>query len=338
MSVTMKQIAELAGVSRATVDKVLNGRPGVKPATKEKILQITKALHYEPNILGKALVSTEPIKIGIILTPAYNPFIGEMLAGIEQAEKEFSVFNLQILTRTLTTLEPEEQADVLRDLQKEHIAGLAVFPLDDSRVKDLAKAFAADGTAVITFNSRAEDLESLCFIGQDHKKGGAVAAGLFEKMLPDGGEIGVIISSRALSCHKDRLSGFKSRLQKTGAFRILEVEENEDQPNRALAITEAYHKRYPALSGIYLTGGGIAGCAEALAAANPAKRIACICHDVTPEAQSLLRTGVLDFIIDQSPKLQGYQIVKTLFEILIKRQTPPPWIEIPVGIVTAESL
>ena len=53
--------------------EVLNGRPGVKPATKEKILQITKALHYEPNILGKALVSTEPIKIGIILTPAYNP-------------------------------------------------------------------------------------------------------------------------------------------------------------------------------------------------------------------------------------------------------------------------
>ena len=53
MSVTIKQIAELANVSRGTVDKVLNNRPGVKEETKNKILQIAKELNYQPNFLGE---------------------------------------------------------------------------------------------------------------------------------------------------------------------------------------------------------------------------------------------------------------------------------------------
>ena len=86
MGVTIKQIAELANVSRGTVDKVLNNRPGVKAETKAKILQIAKELNYQPNFLGKALVqSKDPTKLGIILTPDYNPFIQATLKGIHQA-------------------------------------------------------------------------------------------------------------------------------------------------------------------------------------------------------------------------------------------------------------
>ena len=109
MGVTIKQIAELANVSRGTVDKVLNNRPGVKDETKQKILQIAKELHYQPNFLGKALVqSKEPTKLGIILTPDYNPYIQAMLNGIRQAKEEFAPFNLNISIKMLTTLEPAE--------------------------------------------------------------------------------------------------------------------------------------------------------------------------------------------------------------------------------------
>ena len=59
MAVTIKQIAELAEVSRGTVDKVLNGRPGVKAETKDRVLRIAKELDYKPNYLGKALVRSK---------------------------------------------------------------------------------------------------------------------------------------------------------------------------------------------------------------------------------------------------------------------------------------
>ena len=69
MPVTIKEIAALANVSRGTVDKVLNNRPGVKDTTREKVLKIAKQLNYQPNFIGKALVhSRDPIKLGIILT------------------------------------------------------------------------------------------------------------------------------------------------------------------------------------------------------------------------------------------------------------------------------
>ena len=54
MAVTVKQIAELANVSRGTVDRVLNNRSGVSEATRQKMLKIAKELHYVPDFLAKA--------------------------------------------------------------------------------------------------------------------------------------------------------------------------------------------------------------------------------------------------------------------------------------------
>ncbi|MDD3459488.1 MAG: LacI family DNA-binding transcriptional regulator, partial [Weeksellaceae bacterium] len=86
MSITIKEIAELANVSRGTVDKVLNGRPGVKSETKNRVLKIAKELNYKPNYLGKALVQhKEKTRIGVILTPEYNPYIHEIIQGIHSA-------------------------------------------------------------------------------------------------------------------------------------------------------------------------------------------------------------------------------------------------------------
>ena len=55
MPVTVKQIAELAGVSRGTVDRALNGRGHVRPEIEKKILAIAKEMGYTPNRAGKAL-------------------------------------------------------------------------------------------------------------------------------------------------------------------------------------------------------------------------------------------------------------------------------------------
>ncbi len=81
MAVTVKQIAELANVSRGTVDRVLNNRSGVSEATRQKVLKIAKELHYEPNFLAKALVSKkESFKNrGHLKHRIYNPLLSMIL-------------------------------------------------------------------------------------------------------------------------------------------------------------------------------------------------------------------------------------------------------------------
>ena len=78
--------------------------------------------------------------------------------------------------------------------------------------------------------------------------------------------------------------------------------------------------------------------ASALEIAEKTQQIKVICHDITTDTVPLLKKGVVDFALGQSPVLQGYQLVKTLFEYLVKNICPPDNIEIPITIATDESL
>lgn len=341
MTVTIKQIAMLANVSRGTVDKVLNHRPGVKTETKDKVLRIAKELNYQPNFLGKALVqSKNPLKIGIILTPEYNPFIQEMLTGIKNAQNEFSAFGIDVSVKMPISLEPAEQISILNELELENVNGIALFPMDHENVRNKINQMAQNHIAILTCNSKIEKIDDFCFIGQDHYKGGRTAAGLMIKLLPFAGSVGIIISSYHLSCHKDRLNGFIDKIKETASLiKILEVRENQDRKDEAFKITLEYLNHYPDLAGLYVTGGGIGGVGSALDLLNPVRKINVICHDLTPDSVSLLNNGIVDFVLGQSPEYQGYLLVKTLFEYLVKKQKPESkCVDVPITISTLDSI
>lgn len=341
MSVTIKQIAELANVSRGTVDKVLNGRPGVKEETKQKVLQIAKELNYHPNFLGKALVQSKtPLKIGVVLTPDYNPYIQATLKGIKQAEEEFSPFSLSVTVKMLTTLEPAELVNILTNMSEDGYAGIALLPIDDDQVKRKINQLAEQGIRIITFNSKIEGIRELCFLGQDHVKGGETAAGLMGRLLPEGGDVGIIISSNNLSCHQCRLKGFQKKLSlRYPNLNIVEIRENQDRKEEAFKTTLEYCNRYPNLKGIYITGGGIKGVGNALELTRKDKEIKVVCHDLVPDTIALLQSGTVDFAIGQSASLQGYQLIKLLFDYIIKRQKPESrYIKVPITIATEDNI
>lgn len=341
MPVTIKQIAELANVSRGTVDKVLNNRPGVKSETKSKVLRIANELNYRPNYLGKALVQiNNPIKIGIILTPDYNPFIQEMLQGIQNAKDEYSSFGIEVQIKMPISLEPAEQINILNELEKDNVNGIAIFPLDDTGVFQKVNQLISKGIAVITFNSKVNGIHDFCFVGQNHKKGGRTAAGLMCKLLPDGGKVGVIISSYHLSCHKDRLQGFMEKLEETHSLiQVVDVQENQDKKESAFKIVLKFFNQYPDLKGIYITSGGVAGVGNALSILENINQVAVICHDLVPDTLKLLENGTVDFALGQSPNQQGYQLVKILFDYLIRKSPPVSnYFEIPITIATKDSL
>lgn len=78
--VTIKKIADLCGVSRGTVDRVINDRGNVKPETRELVLNMAKQLGYKPNPAGKALSARKkhPV-VGVLLSSEGNPFLKMLL-------------------------------------------------------------------------------------------------------------------------------------------------------------------------------------------------------------------------------------------------------------------
>ena len=341
MSVTIKEIASLANVSRGTVDKVLNNRPGVKEETRKKVLSIAKELNYQPNVMGRALIlSREVIRIGIIPTPEYNPYVQNLLRGIQAGKAEYAAFGMEVIVRMPLTLEVTELLSILIEFENMNVAGLALIPIDDPQVIQKVNQMKAKGIQIMTFNSELKDIHGFRYIGQDHFLAGMVAGGLMEKIIPEGGKIGVIISSKTLSCHPNRLNGLKKRLEECeNPIEIVEIEENQDRKEDMFKITMNYLNQHPDLKGLYLSGNGNIGVKTALDIAKPDHRLRIICHDLSEETEELLNDRIVDFVISQNAYEQGFQIVKLFFDYMIKRLQPESYYySIPIQIVSREMI
>ena len=91
MAVTAQQIAELAGVSRGTVDRALHNRGRVNPEVAAKIHKIAAELGYKPNLIGQALVkSRREFKLGAILQSTETPTMQIVRAGVQRAAEELA--------------------------------------------------------------------------------------------------------------------------------------------------------------------------------------------------------------------------------------------------------
>lgn len=89
MAVTRKEVAQLAGVSVATVSYVLNQTKNVTPAVRERVLNAVKELHYRPNLLAKSLATKETRHVAMLIDNIQNSHYATLLGGVQHvAERE----------------------------------------------------------------------------------------------------------------------------------------------------------------------------------------------------------------------------------------------------------
>ncbi|WP_111978887.1 LacI family DNA-binding transcriptional regulator [Algibacillus agarilyticus] len=82
---TITEVSKLAGVSLATVSRVMNGTENVREATKEKVLAAMKELGYRPNAAARSLASNKSNSVGMMVSELHGPFYGPMMSGAERA-------------------------------------------------------------------------------------------------------------------------------------------------------------------------------------------------------------------------------------------------------------
>jgi Transcriptional regulators len=110
MSITIKEIAKIAGTSRGTVDRVLNGRGNVREDLQNKILKIAQENNYTPNPTAKMLSeSGRPHKIGIVINSIGNEFFDEVLNGIKAIGEKYKTSNIDLIIREIKGYQVESQ-------------------------------------------------------------------------------------------------------------------------------------------------------------------------------------------------------------------------------------
>lgn len=120
MAVTIKDVAELAGVSISTVSRVINNSKPVSPAVRRKVLEAIEELDYKPNQVARSLVTRRSNLIGVILTDIRNYYIANMVRGIEEVGR---MYDYDIILSS-SYGEVQREMDLLELLRAKQVEGV----------------------------------------------------------------------------------------------------------------------------------------------------------------------------------------------------------------------
>ncbi len=326
MGVSIRQIAQLAGVSRGTVDRALNDRAGINPQIKSRIQAIAAEKGYKTNRAGKMLgICRKPLRIGIQMPAIGNDFFDEVRQGIDQAAAELADLGLVLSVRTTKGFAVDNQIAQIRSLLAEGISGLAFAPIDHPDVTGLLAELAAARIPVAFFNTEISTGPHLSYVGNDYTRSGRIAAGIFG-LLSAGQQLRTLIitGSTQILGHNQRIHGFNQVIRRYyPAVTILDIQENQDDDERSASLVSDALQRWPDMNALYLTAGGVAGACRALQESAGGRLIRVVCFDQTHSTAHYLREGVITAAIGQEPVRQGYESVRQLFDYLLDGTAPP---------------
>lgn len=326
MKTTAAEIAKEAGVSPATVDRVLNNRGGVRPRTTEIVMQVAARLGYFGPVVSSAPRSC---KIDFILPAGANSFMKNLRRYL--VEEVQSRGDCEIAIHNIEVFDPERLSEQILNLRGETDA-VGLIALDHPEVREAVNSLASTGVHVCTMVSDIPTVRKTGYVGVDNRAAGRLAGLLMGRFLPTDQkhQIALFLGSHAYRGHEEREMGFRSILSEE--FPDLKItfmaEVTED---RDLAYQETLRALSENnISGIYSIGSGNQGIARALRERGVAKSTVFVAHDVTDATRSMLIDRTLDAAIDQNPKVQAREVVKLLASVTNGTTEPeyPPRLQV----------
>lgn len=334
MWVTTVEIARKAGVSRATVDRVLNGRPGVHPRTARLVEETAKALRAAPGPRPAVQLERQARRrVTAILPAGTNGFVNELARAFENSRSP----ELDIFVRRSASF---NVADAVASISavSDHESGLLLVAPDAPAVHEALRRFRAAGVPVVMVASPVSGTDG--YVGIDNRAAGRVAAQLVARFLgtQQRGTVGLLVGALSYRAQEEREMGFRAVLAQDApgleVARIDVASGNDADCNSAVRTTL---REYGDLRAVYNTGGGNGGVGQALAEASRTE-IVLIGHDLTDQTRQMLLTGVMDAALVQSPTSVAETAVAVM-ALLAGRESVAPVVRVlPSRITLRESL
>ena len=220
MRATIKMIAERAGVSIGTVDRVLHNRPYVKAEVRERVLAVMAELDYRPNRMASALATSGTPRHFTVIQPEWGPYLQDAMAdGVSRFLEERRDYNLSVEVLRYPHGDTVGCLQLLDQASREHVHGVALCGEDCGEVCERLRQLAGLQIPVVTFNSDVPQAPRLCYVGEDAHHAGRVAGEIASKFLRPGDKVLLAYSGLEYVGHKGRADGFFQRLEERGVPR-----------------------------------------------------------------------------------------------------------------------
>ena len=322
--VTIKQIADICGVSRGTVDRVLNNRGHVKPEKCKLILEAAKMLNYTINPAGRALMAwRKKPTVAIILPSRGIRFFDDVIDAMKQMESKYKFFGLKVIWCLLSGYNVKEQCDAI-DKLKPDINALIINPINDIQVKERINQFIKDNIFVVTINNDIEDVAEHQYVGSDYVNGGQTAAALMKMIhLKDKCNIGIILGSMNILGHQQRLNGFRSVIENISNFEIIDVQEDNDDDFCAFECVVNMLQQHKNINAMFFaSSGGAYGACRAILSLHKEQDLTVVAFDTIPGIIEMMHKGVVNAAIYQHPRQQGQHSMQIVCDYLINGIKP----------------
>jgi LacI family transcriptional regulator len=308
MKATVADIARSCGLSTATVDRVLNNRPGASAANRQRVMEAAKQLGYLPT-LDQVVLPSKPAHLEFFLPIGSNAFMADLAHHIEDyAQRLPLVASCRI--HNLAGISPGALQAAVENLSLK-ANGVGVIAVDHPRTRNILRELVEAGIRLVTLVSDVPAAPRSAYVGIDNRVAGRTAAFLMGRFL--GGKTGhlaMVVGSRSYRGHEEREMGFRSVLaEEFPNLTVSSAVEINDEPDASYSATiKALHNE-PELLGIYCVGAGRSGVAKALLEVRPRRKPVFICHDLTKETRRYLVDDIADVVIDQNARLIAEQSV-----------------------------
>ena len=322
--VTIQDVARTAAVSVATVDRVLNRRPGVRGVTVSKVEAAIRDLNYQPDRIAARLARSREYRFCFVLPARSGDFFQRIAEEVRTMAERMAGERVTITARQVDVFDGVALAEVL-DSIGEDFDGVAAVALDHPAVREAINALEARGVTVVTLVSDVPGSKRAHYAGIDNSSAGRTAATLMGRFLRGlSGKVGLIAGSLALRDHIERQFGFEQVMtHEFPHLKLLPVRESRDDARKLEEITGQLLAEHPDLLAIYNVGGGTRGIVAGLEAAGRARDIVLIGHELTDPSRRALIRGTIDAVINQDP---GHE-VRSAVRVLLAKADKLPFIE-----------
>lgn len=326
----VREIAQQAGLSEATVDRVLNDRPGVREATRAEVLQAIEDLEKQR---AQLRLNGRRFLLDVVMqTP--RRFSDAFRAAVEAELPAFAPAMLRARFHLWESGSTDQMVETLARIKGSH--GVVLKAQDEPEVAEAVDRLVAAGVPVVTYTTDIPASGRCAYVGIDNHGAGVTAAYLMDQWLGEApGDVLITLSRTVFRGEAEREVGFRTALRKSGR-RIVEVSDSDgiDAANERLVFDAL--QRHPDVAAVYSVGGGNTATVAAFTELRRACRVF-IAHDLDADNRRLLREGHISAVLHNDLRADARLAMRLILQQ--HRALPSePARPVPIQVITPYNL
>lgn len=342
--VRIKDIAIAAGVSTGTVDRVIHNRGNVLPEVKKRVEEVMESLDYRPNIMASRLANNKVLKIATLL-PDYrkDAYWESPYKGIEQAAGENAHFSISVKHYFFDRIDVNDFENQSKKVLQEVPDAIIIAPIFSKEAKRFLEDKRLEKLPKILINTHLPLAGKIYYIGQDSYQSGVLAARLLSSNQSPQSTYMLLhleVQEKALTASHihQKEAGFLDFFKKQSiGSQVIKRAYSEFQKTHTLKqfLSETIGE-HPNLNGIFVSTSKAYELVENLW--GQLDNIPIVGFDLLPKNIDNLKSGKIDYLINQNPEKQGFLAIVNLIDQLILRKEVKAIQYLPLDIVVKENV